>query len=84
MTTSKPKKKTLKLTITVTEDTVAQADGMIPTSVKFTFTPPINNNVPSIRGEICMAAIQGVQKFLEYQKSLPTGLKMTAKKKGGR
>jgi hypothetical protein len=78
-----PKKKTLKLTITVTEYAVAQADGTIPTSVKFTFTPSINNNERSVRGAICMAAIQGVQKFFDDQKMLPTGLKMKPKK-GGR
>ncbi len=83
MANSKPKKKTLKLTITVTEEAVAQSDGTVNTTVNFAFTPFVDENEPSVRRAICMAAVQGVQKFFEDQNTIPTGLKLKPKK-GGR
>lgn len=83
MANLKPKKKKLKLTITVTEDAVALADGTVNTTVNFAFSPFLNEEEPSVRRAICMAAVQGVQKFFDDQKTIPTGLKLKPKK-GGR
>lgn len=83
MANPRPKKKTLKLTITVTEEGVTQPDGTVNTTVNFAFTPFLDENEPSVRRAICMAAVQGVQRFFDDQKTIPTDLKLKPKK-GGR